>query len=168
VNKVASAFVSGWQLQGIYVYQSGRPISFQQSVANPWFQAGTQGGISYFGDVTNIRLPRDQQTVDHFFNTSGFITSSAQNIDTARQLRWFPLRFGYVRPDPLHNIDLSILKNTRIAEGKDLQIRVEAINAMNHPNFAAPVVNPTAANFGQVTSVQNYSRRLQLTAKFIF
>jgi hypothetical protein len=68
----------------------------------------------------------------------------------------------------LHNIYLSLLKNTRIAEGKDLQIRVEAINAMNHPNFTAPVVNPTAANFGQVTSVQNYSRRLQLTAKFIF
>jgi hypothetical protein len=68
----------------------------------------------------------------------------------------------------MNNFDLSVLKNTRLAEGKDLQIRIEAINALNHPNFAAPVVNPTASNFGQVTSVQNYSRRLQLTVKFIF
>jgi hypothetical protein len=48
------------------------------------------------------------------------------------------------------------------------QFRIEAINALNHPNFAAPVVNPTASNFSQVTSVQNYSRRLQFTFKFVF
>jgi hypothetical protein len=60
------------------------------------------------------------------------------------------------------------LKNTRIAEGKNFQFRFEGIKALNHPNFAAPVVNPTATNFSQVTAVQNYSRRMQLTAKFGF
>jgi hypothetical protein len=168
VNKVVSGFISGWQMQGIYVYQSGRPINFQQSVGSPWFQAGFNSGVMFFGDINSIRLPRDQQTVDHWFSTAGFVTSAAQLIDTNRQLRTFPLRFGFIRPDPLHNFDISILKNTTIREGMNLQFRVEALNAMNHPNFAAPVANPTASNFGQVTSVQNYARRLQLTAKFVF
>jgi hypothetical protein len=168
VNKVASAFISGWQLQGIYTYQSGRTINFQQSIANPWFHSGFNSGVMYFGDIKNIRLPRDQQTVEHFFNTAGFVTSSSQLIDANRQLRTFPFRFGFLRTDPMNNVDMSVLKNTRVAEGKNVQIRFELINAANHPNFAAPVVNPTASNFGQVTSVQNYSRRMQLTAKFIF
>lgn len=167
-NKMATAAISGWQLQGIYVFQSGRPINFQQTVGSPWFQAGAQGAASFIGDINSIRLPGDRQTVDRWFNTAGFIRTAAADIDTARQLRWFPLRFGFIRPDPLNNFDISVLKNTRIAEGKNLQIRLEAINAMNHPNFAAPVSNPTAANFGQVTSVQNYSRRLQITGKFVF
>jgi len=168
VNRVASAFISGWQLQGIYTYQSGRPITFQQTTANPGFQAGFNSGVMYFGDLKNIRLPHDQQTVEHWFSTAGFTTVASQLIDTNRQLRWFPFRFGFLRPDPMNNFDISVLKNTRIREGKELQFRIEAINALNHPNFAAPVVNPTASNFGQVTSVQNYSRRLQLTAKFVF
>ncbi len=167
-NRVVTEIVSGWQLQGIYTFQSGRPINFQQTVANPWFQANFNSGVMYFGDINAIRLPSDQQTVNHWFSTAGFVTSAAQLIDTNRQLRTFPFRFGFIRPDPLNNFDISILKNTRIAEGKNFQFRIEAINALNHPNFAAPVVNPTAANFGQVTAVQNYARRLQLTAKFVF
>jgi len=168
VNKALSLAISGWQLQGIYTFQSGRPINFQQSIGSPWFQAGFNAGVMYFGDINSIRLPADQQTVDHWFNTAGFVTSAAQLIDTNRQLRTFPLRFGFIRPDPLNNFDISLLKNTRITEGVNFQFRFEAINALNHPNFAAPVVNPTATNFGQVTAVQNYSRRLQLTAKLVF
>jgi hypothetical protein len=169
VNKVAREIIGGWQLQGIYTFQSGRPIQFGQTVVSyPWARAGTNSGVMYFGDIHDIRLPHSQQTVDHWFNTAGFVKTSSQLIDTNYQLRTFPLRFGFIRPDPLNNFDLSVLKNTRIAEGKDFQFRLEAINAMNHPNFAAPVTNPTASNFGQVTSVQNYSRRLQFTFKFVF
>ena len=84
------------------------------------------------------------------------------------RLRTFPLRFGWLRQHPLNNWDLSVLKNTSITESTNLQIRFEFLNAMNHPNFGAPVNQPTASNFGQITSVQNYSRRVQLTAKFVF
>jgi hypothetical protein len=169
LHGVANGFVGGWQLQGIYTFQSGRPITFGQTIVQyPWARAGYNSGVMYFGDIHNIRLPHDQQTVDHWFNTDGFVKSSSVNIDTNRQLRTFPLRFGFIRPDPLNNFDISLLKNTRIAEGKNAQFRLELINALNHPNFAAPVANPTASNFGQVTSVQNYSRRLQFTFKFVF
>jgi hypothetical protein len=157
MNGIANAFIGGWQLQGIYTYQSSRPIGF--------------GNNGFFGDINQIRLPRDQQTVDQWFaNTAaaGWITSAAQTIDTATQLRTFPLRFGFIRWDPLNNFDLSALKNLRVAEGKNIQFRFEAINALNHPNFAAPVANATDSSFGKVSSVQNYTRRLQMTIRFVF
>jgi hypothetical protein len=157
VNGIANAFIGGWQLEGIYSYQSSRPIGF--------------GNAGFVGDINQIRLPRDQQTVDHWFaNTAaaGWVTTSAQTIDTGYQLRTFPLRFGFIRWDPVNNFDVSALKNIRIAEGKQAQFRFEAINALNHPNFNTPATTATASNFGQVTAIQNYTRRLQLTLKFVF
>jgi len=164
-NRVVSAFISDWQIQGIYVYQSGVPITFDRTV-DPIRQVGSNRGVMYFGDIKDIK--NDNPTVEGWFNTAGFVTKSAQNIDTARQLRYFPLRFGFLRQDPLNNWDLSVLKNIPIKERMNLQLRVEFLNAMNHPNFSGPVTQSTSSSFSQVTSVQNYSRRIQLTGKFVF
>jgi len=51
-----------------------------------------------------------------------------------------------------------------------IQLRMEFINAFNHPLLPAPVVNPSAANFGQITGSNqlNYARRAQLGVKFLF
>jgi len=144
--------LGGWQVQGVYVFQSGRPIGW--------------GNIPFYGDAGLIRLPKDQQSPDRWFNTSVFERSSAAAL--ASNIRYFPLRLPTVRPDPLNNWDLSVIKNTRIAEGKNLQIRGEFLNAMNHPNFAAPNTTPTSSAFGAITSQQNYPRVIQLTAKFVF
>jgi hypothetical protein len=87
-----------------------------------------------------------------------------------RNVRYFPLRFGFIRADIDNNIDLAVIKNTRITEGKDAQFKAEFLNAMNHPRFNAPNTTPTGSTFGSaVTSTQgNYARRIQLSAKFIF
>jgi hypothetical protein len=152
VHPVLSQVVGGWQVQGIYVFQSGRPIGF--------------GNIPFYGDARQIRLPKDQQSPDRWFNTSVFERSSAAAL--VSNIRYFPLRLGTVRPDPLNNWDLSLIKNTRIAEGKNLQIRAEFLNAWNHPNFAAPDATATSSTFGMVTSQQNYPRCVQLSVKYVF
>jgi hypothetical protein len=36
------------------------------------------------------------------------------------------------------NTDLSLVKSTRLTEKLELQLRVEAFNIFNHPNFALP------------------------------
>ncbi len=171
-----SKLISGWQIEGMYVYQSGFPVTFDRTV-DPTTQVGSQRGVMFYGDVSTLRRPRDQQKVEQWFNatkcsasvtTNCFEGSSSKLIDTAWQLRTFPLRFGFLRQDPLNNFDLSVMKNTAIAEGKNLQIRFEFLNAMNHPNFAGPNTQPTSSTFGTVTAVQNYSRRIQLTGKFVF
>jgi hypothetical protein len=154
----ASKFISGWQIEGIFVFQSSRPINF-----------GT-GNTMFFGDIHSIKNTgtRRVNTDGPWFNTGGFVTSSANVIDSARQLRTFPFRFDFLRWDKLKNLDASLMKKTHITESKELEFRFELINATNTPNFATPDTNPTSSTFGRVTAIQNYSRRAQLTFKFVF
>jgi hypothetical protein len=51
-----------------------------------------------------------------------------------------------------------------------IQLRMEYLNAFNHPLLPVPVVTASNAQFGQVTGSNqlNYARRAQLGVKFIF
>lgn len=169
---LASRFISGWQLSGIWTFQSGAPINW--NLSNIGQPNQTANAISFIGNISDIDLASDQRTIGlggRWFNpAAGFVTASTQQIDTSRQLRTFPLRFASLRNDKVNNYDFALIKNTRIVEGKELQFRAEALNAFNHPLFPTPNTTPTAAAFGQVSaSTQaNYPRRLQIGLKFLF
>ncbi len=80
-----------------------------------------------------------------------------------------------VRAPGLANIDLSILKNTRIRERFNLQFRAEAFNLANRANYLAPNASfspgPDGKNrsgtFGVISSARD-PRAMQLALKLIF
>jgi hypothetical protein len=152
---VVSKIISGWQISGIYAYQSGVPIGW--------------GNIIFTGDTDAIGLSRGQRSLGRWFNVdAGFNRVAAQQLGS--NVRTFPLRVDSVRNDPISNVDLSLIKNTSIRNGRTVQIRFEALNAFNHPQFPGPNTNPTAVGFGTISaSTQaNYPRRVQVMAKFLF
>ncbi|MCL4783322.1 MAG: carboxypeptidase regulatory-like domain-containing protein [Bryobacterales bacterium] len=151
-NPVLSRIVGGWQLQGIYTYQSGRPIPI------------TSNGTIFTGNFADLNL--DKPTVEKWFNTANFNTIANQQL--VSNVRTFPLRFSNLRFDDLSAVDFSVIKGTAITENVNLQFRAEALNAFNSPNFGAVDVNPTSANFGRVTGVNNYARRIQLGLRLVF
>ncbi len=153
-NPVASRILGGWQVSGIFGYQVGFPLAW--------------GNVLYYGNPANIIKPADQRTVDGWFNTAGFETASANQL--VNNLRTWPLRFSQIRGRNTDNIDLALIKDTRISEGKILQFRTEALNAFNHPGFPSPQMTPTSTTFGKITAANQagYPRRLQLSLKFIF
>jgi hypothetical protein len=152
VHPVVSKIIGGWQIQGIYQYQTAR-------ISANW------GNIIFYGNLKDV--PSDNPTVERWFNTdAGFEKDSKKAL--ASNVRTFPQRFNGIRPDPVSNIDLSVTKKTAITEGKEVQFRAEFVNAANHANFAAPNLDPTSASFGRVTAAINYSRRIQLGLKFVF
>jgi hypothetical protein len=175
LNKWADVFIGGWQIEGTYVYQSGMPIRF---------------GSDAFYLGGKISIPKDQQTVARWFNTSAFVnvlngnptcgafTAGSANCATpVDHLRTLPFYFADVRSDPTNNADLGLAKNINVREGMRIQLRVEFINAFNHPllntgglSNSQVVVNPGSATFGQTvaSNQQNYARRAQFMAKFIF
>jgi len=155
VNQAGSYLISGWQLSGIYQYQSGSPINF--------------GNIFFTGSFDNIPLPSNHRTTDRWFNTNaGFVLPS--NAQPVSNVRTFPLRLSNVRTQPINNIDLSIIKKTQLWEGKNLEFRGEFINAFNHVLLPAPNTTVTSAAFGSIVASNqaNYPRRIQLTLKFVF
>ncbi|MEK7751862.1 MAG: hypothetical protein AAB654_08095, partial [Acidobacteriota bacterium] len=83
-------------------------------------------------------------------------------------VRVAPLRFSGIRsPGPV-NWDLSILKNTRINEKMNVQIRGEFLNATNTPFFNVPNTDQYNTAFGTITATRGYARRVQLGIKLIY
>jgi hypothetical protein len=181
-NKLVDTILGGWQIDGTYTYQSGFPIAFGSFNAT---NGTTTGDLFYVGG--NISLPKDQRTPEHWFNTAAFIslagatptceafpTGNANCATPVNHLRTLPFRFADVRSDPINNADLGLRKDVPLNETMKIQLRVEFINAFNHPllntGTAGIVVTPSNTTFGQVSASnqQNYARRAQLSAKFIF
>ena len=155
-NGVVNGIIGGWQFSGIYTYQTGFPTGF--------------GNIFFTGNLEDIDLPASERTLTRWFNTdAGF--NKVSTAQPGSNVRTFPLRLDNVRSDIVSNFDLSLIKNTSVV-GKTLELRFDALNALNHPLFprAGLITAPQAANFGAtVTSAQeNYARRVQLSAKFLF
>jgi hypothetical protein len=71
----------------------------------------------------------------------------------------------------LFNFDLSLVKDFLLGEGRSLQLRTEAFNLFNHPNFAVPssanrvAFSPAA---GRITSTVTTSRQIQFGLKLTF
>jgi hypothetical protein len=65
-------------------------------------------------------------------------------------------------------LNLSVIRSFKMpfVESQHLEMRLEAFNALNTPQYAAPDANLGAGTFGQVTSTQINNRELQLAAKF--
>src|SRR4029077_9004588 len=96
------AAIGGWQLQGIYNYQTGFPLGF--------------GNIIFTGNLDDIALSAADRSLARWFNTdAGFNRVAAQQLGS--NLRTFPLRLDSVRTDDVNNFDLSVIKNARLGGG---------------------------------------------------
>ena len=168
-NSIASRIVGGWQISGIYSFQTAAPIGG----TNGWAPGNVPGsGVIFNGNFKDIVLPSDQRTIQRWFNTDAGFNKVANQQRTTRQVRTFPLRFSFLRGHDINNADLSVIKRTEIREGKNVEFRAEFINAFNHPLFNTDqiVIDPTSAAFGRFNSQtqRNYARRIQMTLKFTF
>jgi hypothetical protein len=148
--RVVEGIIGGWQLSAIYTYQAGAPINF--------------GNIAFIGDINAVK--KDNPTRERWFNTTaGFLQDQLQS-----NLRYFPLRFGFLRADGSNNWDASLIKNTRFKERYNFQFKAEFLNSLNRAQMPAPNTDPRNALFGEIraTNQSNYPRRIQITAKFLF
>ncbi len=65
------------------------------------------------------------------------------------------------------NFNASLIKNARLGESLNLQLRLEAFNLFNHPNFDLPDNFLGSSTFGQILSARD-PRHLQFGAKLLF
>jgi Carboxypeptidase regulatory-like domain/TonB dependent receptor len=144
----------GWQLNGVMQHQSGPPLAF----GDVW--------TLFTGSPNNVVLPRDQRSVDRWFNTdAGFNRNSAQQL--ASDIRVSPLRFSGVRADGQARWDFSAIKHFRVTEKGTMDFRAECLNAWNHPNLLTPNTTPTSSAFGTITG-QDVPRTWQMSLKLGF
>jgi hypothetical protein len=167
---ITQALFGGWQVQGVYTFQSGFPVPFGNPAAGTSFPP-TNSDVFYSG--ADASLPPGQRTTVRWFNTDAFtsiLNSTSTNATPVNHLRTFPRMVEELRRDPINNLDLAVIKNVSLPRDMQLQLRAEFINALNSPYFPNPVVSPTSTTFGQVAASNqaNYARRAQIGVKLVF
>jgi hypothetical protein len=156
-----SSFLSGWQTFGIVTLQSGRP--FTVALLSEIDNSGTGRSILGFGAndrpnvVGNPRLANPSP--GQWFNQSAFAFPAPGTFGNAgRNILDGP---GFT------NVNASLVKNTALSERFNLQLRAEAFNLFNHPNFNLPDNFLGSPTFGQITSARD-PRHIQFGAKLLF
>ena len=153
VHGVANILLSNWQIAPIYTYQSGVALGFGNAIITcPLSQIPISG--------------HNSDKINQWFNTSCFNRNTSQQL--ANNLITLSPRFGGIRGDSYNSWDASLIKDTPIRENVQLELRFEALNALNQVNFANPNTTPTSSAFGQVTAQNNVPRHLQLSLRVKF
>ncbi|MEO8359182.1 MAG: TonB-dependent receptor [Vicinamibacteria bacterium] len=173
------AILGGWQLSGTYQYQTGFPISFGNLYygGDPTALKSNIGGkCASGGGIAGLDCPAWDLSGFYFHDaavqTNGADDPVKQRADPRIQLgnnvRYFPTTTKDLRNHDLHLMDLGLYKNFSLARSMKLQIRLEAINALNYTVLFTPGADPRNANFGFTTTDRNTPRDFQIGARLTF
>jgi hypothetical protein len=152
---VASALLGGWQVNGILSAMSGTPINIVQGSGNNL----NAGGSGQYPD----RVKEDVEILGGvgagrpYFDTTAF---AQVNIPAGQ-----PQRFGNSGRNPIRgpgfvNVDFGLFRSIPFASRVRLQLRLEALNLLNHANFANPGGDiSNAGTFGIITATTGTGER---------
>ena len=151
---VKNAVIGGWQVNGIYTWQRGFPLTIT---------AADLGGQNDSFGTNRPNLVGDPDAVDRsetqWFNKAAFAQPAFGVLgDLGRNTE---------RGPGVNNLDFALFKNVRVSTGVSLQFRLEMFNALNTVQWNNVVTNLAAPNFGVVTSARP-ARINQLGMKIIF
>jgi hypothetical protein len=144
--------LGGWQTNGILTIQSGLPFS-------PVLQTSTtNSGTGSRPDVNG--KPSYPHTLQRWFDPSTFSSPAPYTYGNAgRNILFGPGRWNW---------DMSLFKSFVIREQTRFELRAEAFNIFNHPQFGLPNQNIGNAQAGQITSTVGNPRQLQMGLRFQF
>jgi Carboxypeptidase regulatory-like domain/TonB dependent receptor len=164
VPAAVRAVLDGWQFNVIATHNSGTPFTVSDS-ANVALQANSPPISGFAASRPNVVGDPNAgpRTVDEWMSRSSF-----QRLNPQTQAGQFGnAGRNIVRGPSYTNVDVSLVRNIALRNGKRLQFRAEAFNIANHPNFGLPVADLNSANFGRILSA-GPPRLLQFGLKVIF
>jgi len=153
-----SYIVGGWNVGGIVTLADGTPVNASQ--------LGDTAGLGVLNnqiDATGISPIPSNRSAQNFWNIAAFDATNPN-------LAWQPRNMGRntLFAPGLSVLDTSLYKAFRIRESHTFQIRFEAFNTLNHPNWNPPSSNPLVpSTFGVITSAREM-RELQFAVKYLF
>jgi hypothetical protein len=157
-SRLAGFGANGWTLNGLVALASGNPVNVTQStdsqnVDNPWQRPSLVPGVNPF--------TANKSAINGWYNRNAFALSGFAFGTTPR---------NYLIGPGVKTINVSVMKNFAMpyAESHNLQIRFEAFNALNTPQFSNPGASFGASSFGVISSTKINNRELQLAAKYLF
>ena len=149
-GRLADDFLGGWSLNTIYQMQSGMPVTVTQATNNNAF-AGF--ALQRPNRIASPTLPPAQRTPARFFNTAAFATAPQFVIGNASR--------NPVHGPAYRDLDMALLKHTRLLEKNDVEFRAEVFDISNTPAFALPNGTFGSSAFGSITGTTTDPRVVQ-------
>ena len=160
-NGFVDAVLGGWQTNGLWRFDNGMPLKLGLSVSTAL--------PTYGGQRPNLLGPLKRNDGpgwlnQYFANPQDAVTPAPYTVGNA------PREVSTARAPGTATTALSLFKQFSLPlnEGSRLEVRAEAFNALNHPQFSAPNLTVGASAFGKVTSQANSPRQMQLGLKLYF
>jgi hypothetical protein len=165
-SAAGNAALGGWQASTTFVAESGAPFTV---VMNNATNSGALDGSWYPNLIGNPHV--SNQSINHWFNQLAYATPATDTFGNNKR--------NSLRGPDLTDVDFSLAKSFGIPgweQGK-LQLRMDAINVLNHPSFINPSnnLNPTALStglpdpsVGKITATTITGRVVQISARFSF
>lgn len=83
-------------------------------------------------------------------------------------VRVFPTRLNWLRSHGKNQLDANLIRRFPVTEKKQLEFRLDLLNAFNHVLWDVPNNDINSANFGKVTTQWNTPRWIQFMLRFTF
>jgi hypothetical protein len=145
-HSIHSVLLRDWELDGTFRARSGFPINvldsdeFQGITYQDIYRPNLLGGVPVW--ISDPSAPGGRSLNPAAFQVTPFGTQGnlGRNAITG---------FG------MSQLDLALQRDFLVTEHRSLQLRMEAYNALNHPNFADPIPFLASPLFGQSNSMLN-------------
>jgi len=153
---LTSKIVANWQVSGITTYGSGLPIVI--TAPNSTNVPGIGANADRLHDP---HLHGGQQNPEHWFDTTAYGVPAPFTVGTGNRVE------SDLRGPAYGNWDLGLSRRQPIGEHLSLQLRLDAVNALNNRNLSPPNGGVTGGTFGQITA-SGQARNVQLGARLVF
>jgi hypothetical protein len=186
--------VERWQLGWIFSLASGSPFSITAN-GSPYLSGGTNypdmlaalpknlgkvtktatpGVITYFDGWMQVPDP-GKAGLTTLQGLQGVNTNFAIQDEQGRLILVNPAVGDIGNMGPLWftgprniSMDANVIKRVRITETKEFELRVDAINVLNHPNFGNPTTSINSTGFGRITLPNSGNRQFTFNVRLSF
>jgi hypothetical protein len=151
-GRTLNTVAGGWQINTIVQAETGTPVT----VTYPQYGGNVSIRASHSGPV---HLPHGIS--GYWFDPAGFYKPAlGSDGNLGRNAIYGP---------GLATGDVSVFKYLSLTERLKTELRAEAFNVTNTPQFTNPDSNVGDGNFGRISSTRQYSeRQLQMAVRFTF
>jgi hypothetical protein len=156
-NSFIRQTLGGWQATGILAATTGLPIIVTQSSSTPNQRGEYVGGSAI---LSNYR------------STLQYLNPAAFQLIPVASASGAPIHSGNAGPGEwrapgMWNLDFSLGKNFSLGENRNLQIRGDMFNSLNHTNLSGLRTSVNDPRFGQLLSTRG-ARVIQVNARITF
>jgi hypothetical protein len=165
-DRLEKLAVNGWEFAPLIRIQSGAPFTVTVGADDSETDVNNDRASIIPGVPIYQKVPFRQQSGEsnrEYLNPAAFVLTGnpiGTYGDTGRNA---------FRAPPAFQMDAQVSRIFPIYETLAMTLRLEAFNALNHPNFGTPTASVTSATFGQISGTNLTSARVfQGSLKFIF